>query len=263
MKLKLNVYPGGTLCNISFLHPDQKGIALEFARRLSAFAATVGMHMAICSGNRSNALQTQLYNENCQQYPPNGNGYVAYPGTSWHNGRCAIDIDTSNAQWQAHMMAGDMHKTVGKQELNKFGLCLPMNYIDCASVFEWWHIQPIETLGWSGTDKSKFLDTDDLLYGKDNGGDMTIIEFQARTGLDQDGQVGPATVAMAQEALECIGEIFKSPVYQGPKLVVAGAAIPTEVIEIAGTSYIPVRVVAQAVGKTVGWNEETKTILLT
>jgi exopolysaccharide biosynthesis protein len=61
------------------------------------------------------------------------------------------------------MENGDMKRSVKNQELYKYGLCLPLNHVDGNTVFEWWHIQPVETLGYAG-DRTKFLDSDDKLY---------------------------------------------------------------------------------------------------
>ena len=37
--------------------------------------------------------------------------------------------------------------------------------VDSPNVLEWWHLQPIETIGYTG-DRSKFADREDAIYGK-------------------------------------------------------------------------------------------------
>lgn len=163
MKLDSKKYPAADPAGLlSFYHPEQVGIALVFAQRLAAFAKAKGKRLNILSGYRDVVLQKKLYDQNCKEHPPSGNGYVARPGSSWHNGRCAVDLDDCNF-WQHYMETGDMHKTVKQQELYKYGLCLPLNRVDAATVFEWWHIQPIETLGYTG-DRTRFLGPDDQIY---------------------------------------------------------------------------------------------------
>jgi LAS superfamily LD-carboxypeptidase LdcB len=164
MKLNPKQYAQGDPAQaLIFYHPEQSGISAVFASRLAAFAKYKKKKLGITSGYRDVIKQTQLYAQNCKEHPPAGNGYVAKPGSSWHNGRCAVDLDNAR-YWQKYMEAGDMKKTALKQELARFGLYLPLNRVDAKTVFEWWHIQPIECLGYKG-DRTKFLDVDDKIYG--------------------------------------------------------------------------------------------------
>ena len=48
--------------------------------------------------------------------------------------------------WKGYMIEENMHKTRTAQPLYKYGLYLPLNYKDANSVFEWWHIQPVEVV---------------------------------------------------------------------------------------------------------------------
>jgi hypothetical protein len=170
MKLKSNYPTINPKECIKFNNLGQEGISLVFAQRLSAFAKDKNKALYITSGYRDVALQQRLYEENCRQYPPNGNGYVAKAGSSFHNGRVAIDLD-DRAFWKGYMEQGDMKKTVKQQELYKYGLCLPLNYVDSSRVYEWWHIQPIETLGYEGV-RTKFLDIDDKIYNVNGEGNF-------------------------------------------------------------------------------------------
>jgi peptidoglycan hydrolase-like protein with peptidoglycan-binding domain len=174
---------------------------------LAALARDIGRTLYFSSGYRDVERQKVLYVENCRQHPPNGNGYVARPGNSWHNGRCAVDID-DRGFWKAHMESGDMKKTVKKQSLAEYGLSLPLNLVDSARVHEWWHVQPIETIGYIG-DRMRFLDPDDKLYNPKEDGFVTVKEFQEMTGLTADGVVGPKTIAKAKEVQEVINQILK------------------------------------------------------
>lgn len=217
-------YPSGDPKTLTFLHPGQEGIALEFAKRLAAFFADHKKTGYISSGYRSVERQKELYAENCRQHPPHGNGMVAKPGSSWHNGHCAIDLD-DHGYWKAYMIAGDMHKTIKKQELYRYGLCLPLNYVDAASVFEWWHIQPIETIGYQG-DRVRFLDPDDKIFGDD---EMNVKEFQAAMGLTADGVVGPKTREKAAEVLKVSHEILGIPEYKTAEEVIKGVMASPDV----------------------------------
>lgn len=164
MKISPTKYPvADPKIHLVFDHPDQMGISLVFAQRLAAFAASKKKKLYLTSGYRSVAYQKALYDQNCKEHPPHGNGFVAKPGSSWHNGRCAVDIE-DRAFWKNYIEKGDMLKPIKQQELAKFGLALPLNRKDAYSVFEWWHIQPIETIGFTG-DRTKFLTPEDKLYG--------------------------------------------------------------------------------------------------
>ncbi|HYF75460.1 MAG TPA: D-alanyl-D-alanine carboxypeptidase family protein [Candidatus Nitrosocosmicus sp.] len=218
MRLKQGKYPEEP--NVSkylvFLNKGQEGIALVLARRLAALARDKGKVLYITSGYRNVERQKQLYQENCRKYPPEGNGYVAKPGNSWHNGRCAVDID-DRGFWKRYMENGDMKRTVKLQELAKYGLCLPLNRMDARTVFEWWHIQPIETLGYTG-DRTRYLDPDDEIYdihakntfqAHKEDGIVTVKEFQQITGLVPDGIIGPKTIAKAKEVKGVVEDILK------------------------------------------------------
>jgi hypothetical protein len=183
-----------------FLNKGQEGIALVLARRLAAFARDKGKVLYLSSGYRDVDRQRILYVENCRKYPPYGNGYVAKPGGSWHNGRCAVDID-DRGFWKRYMKQGDMKRTIKFQELARYGLCLPLNLMDARTVFEWWHIQPIETVGYS-SDRTRFLDPDDGIYELKSalkmgmkGEDVRELQqllVKAGLKITVDGDFGPA-----------------------------------------------------------------------
>jgi hypothetical protein len=229
MKL-LQKYPIGDPKTLVFMNPGQEGIALEFAKRLAAFFRDHGKTGYISSGYRSVERQKEIWFQNGGTYK-NGEWIwnvidpktkkrkpqtVAVPGNSWHNGHCAIDLDDRN-YWQAYMLSGDMHKTIKKQELYKYGLCLPLNYIDASSVYEWWHIQPVETIGYHG-DRTMFLDQDDKIYGGDY--EVTVKEFQQITGLTPDNIAGPKTQEKAKEVLKVVHEILGIPEYKTAEEVI-------------------------------------------
>jgi peptidoglycan hydrolase-like protein with peptidoglycan-binding domain len=204
MKLKPNYPHADPKQYIAFMNAGQEGIALEFAQRLAAFFKAKSKIGYISSGYRNVARQKVLYEQNCKDHPPAGDGYVARPGNSWHNGRCAIDLD-DRGFWKKYMESGDMKRTIKRQELYKYGLCLSLNHVDAHTVFEWWHIQPIETIGYTG-DRTKFLDPDDRIS---ESGEITIKDFQKAMGLRDDGIVGPLTIAKAKEVQEVINMILR------------------------------------------------------
>jgi hypothetical protein len=211
MKLKTGIYPNANPKEwLVFSHPEQVGISLELARRLAAYAQSKNRKLTISSGYRDVVYQKKLYDQNCKEHPPSGNGYVARPGNSWHNGRCAVDV--GGTYWKALHEKGDMLKTAKQQELAKFGLYLPLNRKDASTVFEWWHIQPIELLGYSG-DRTKYLDTYDLIYKPKEEIKMSwqeIIE-KVSSGRSADWEKAINTAVKAAEADGNLGdlEIFK------------------------------------------------------
>lgn len=228
MKLKTGIHPVADPKQwLSFVHPEQIGISLEFAKRLAAYAKSKGRKLTITSGHRSIEKQRQLYEENCRQHPPAGNGYVAKPGSSWHNYRSAGDIDDQE-YWKALHEKGDMQRTAKEQDLAKFGLYLPLNHKDARTVFEWWHIQPIECLGYSG-DKTKFLDPDDAIYDPNKKEVASVIDKP----ILQDKQ---------------------------PQLRVAGKFVEIELVNKDGSLYGPLRAIAEALGKKVYWDAVNKIV---
>ena len=212
MKIKIGAYPGADpQGKIAFLRAGQEAISLVFARRLAAYVEYVRRQtgkpkllMRISSGYRDVAYQQKLYDQNVKQYPPSGNGYVAKPGNSWHSGRVAVDVQ-DDGFWKGYMIEENMHKTRTAQPLYKYGLYLPLNYKDANSVFEWWHIQPVELYGAKG-DRTKYLDADDKIYGRDS--KMDVLEFQRITGLVADNIPGAKTKAKAKEVKEVIDYIL-------------------------------------------------------
>ena len=129
-------------------------ISRVFLYRLAAYVRDVVKKKVTTYGYRSYTDQVAAYND----YLAGGN-IAAKPGTSWHGYGLAVDFNrvatvggkgvypgTLNADYDLFM--------AGKAEtLHKYGLTHTVKT-------EPWHVQPIETKGYSG-DRASFVDSDD------------------------------------------------------------------------------------------------------
>lgn len=89
---------------------------------------------------------------------------------------------------------------------------------------------------------------------------MDVKSFQMIAGLKPDGIAGQKTRAKAQEVLECIGPVLLDS--DCNKVTVAGKLTNIKTIAFAGTTYGPVRPIAETLGKNVGWDGKTKVITI-
>lgn len=157
------------------IHPVMRG-------RLAAVARDILKRpLDVIAGFRSYEEQLRLYN---LWLAGKGNP-AAKPGTSWHEFGFAVDARGPQSNWPELMQ--DYIKPPTGQRLNVYGLCLPL--WAGASTHEWWHIQPIETLGYTG-DKSAFRLGGETMQRGDNS--PAVGAWQ--NGLDELGY-WPATVA--------------------------------------------------------------------
>ncbi|MCX7773211.1 MAG: M15 family metallopeptidase [Clostridia bacterium] len=145
---------------ISFRTPEYKAVSLVFLRRLAALARDFNHSISNLIGYRSLELQKALYEQDLQRNGGVPSGKVSRPGNSWHEYSLAVDL--GEGYW--NIISNFFWMPYGRldQGLNQYGLSLPLNKVD-SKVLEWWHLQPIETIGYTG-DRSKFLAPDDAIY---------------------------------------------------------------------------------------------------
>jgi hypothetical protein len=133
-------------------------------------------------------------------------GKVAEPGTSWHECNLAVDMD--GPFWESTSKSLWLYKDRLHQQLNLYGLMLPLNTVDSPSVLEWWHLQPVETNGIPGTKRMAFLDPDDLIIGDDEMQwskeilTARVKAYQKSNGLSSDGIAGPITIQKLLEDID-------------------------------------------------------------
>jgi hypothetical protein len=151
-----NAGRSGSVLNISSMHK-------EFVRRLESYATAQNITLG---GNGYRSILDQASAWLAYQTDPAHNNLAAYPGESWHGVGCAYDAQRvgNDADGTGHYpatMEADFLVAPEQQQLYKWGLCIPM--WNGSGSKENWHIQPIETLGVSGSARQWFLEEDDLL----------------------------------------------------------------------------------------------------
>lgn len=153
MELNIEKYVKGNLI----------GVKVIFLRRLAAYARDNNITFTISSGLRSTELQKNLWERDLNDNGGVPSGRVARPGTSWHESGGAIDLapvgvvrDLSFKKWLPFPRK--------QQDLNHWGLMLPLNIADAPKCPEWWHIQPVETSYVLPEERSSFL-MSDFSYG--------------------------------------------------------------------------------------------------
>lgn len=240
---------------LKFSHSRQDRVHPVLAGRLAYLASIRNRILPITSGFRSieeqiNAQKTALADNPVYYQTADGGVWkpvkggkdqrmVAPAGSSSHNWGLAID---SSSTWLSAMT---------NAELKQFGLRKPMNY-------ENWHVEPIETAGMTLAGKKNEF------YEYMNGGHspMDIKTLQMITGLFPDGVIGKKTINKVQEILECISEVFESDSYKGNTIIVDSKKLGVKTIAFGGTTYCPIRPIAEALGKKVNWDAGTKTVTI-
>lgn len=158
---------------LTFNTPESRCINLVLARRISAWLRDNCLRSLSTYGFRSNEVQSKFYaawiaysnyRSNPIKYPkaPFANP-AAPPGESWHNYHLADDL-------QGDLVKKLIETTIlnyprAKQPCNKYGICFPMNKHDAPKQLEWWHVVPIETIGYTGA-RSKFVAPEEAIYTK-------------------------------------------------------------------------------------------------
>lgn len=171
-------------------------ISLVFLYRLAAYVRDVVKARVTMYGFRTYAEQQAAYAD----YLAGGN-LAAKPGTSWHEYGLAVDFNRVRTVFGKAVYPGTLNAdyalfAVSKTEtLNRYGLRHSV-------IGEPWHIQPIETKGYSGA-KSDFADFDDVMNGGDDmkrgdKGDsvkfwQAALNAAINAGLKVDGDFGGLT----------------------------------------------------------------------
>jgi hypothetical protein len=192
---------------VKFKYSHGSKLSIVFLRRLAALARDLKQEMSYTLGYRPIEETQRLYNADVMKYGK-PSGLVALPGYSWHEHGLAVDL--SGAFWESISNSMWVNKSRLKQNLNAYGLMLPLNKIDSPGVVEWWHLQPIETDGIPGAQRTNFLDPDDEIWGDDMW-DKKAVEFvkkfQSATGLTEDGKAGNDTNKKLNEILKELSQI--------------------------------------------------------
>ena len=240
---------------LKFNHSWQDRIHPALAGRLAYLAARRNKILPVTSGFRSieeqiDAQKTALADNPAYYQTADGGVWkpvkggkdqrmVAPAGSSSHNWGLAID---SSGTWLSAMT---------NTELKQFGLLKPMSY-------ENWHVEPMETSGMTLSEKKTEF------YEYMNGGryPMDIKTLQMITGLLPDGVIGKKTINKVQEILECISEVINSDTYKGNTIMVNNKRLGAKAIACGGSTYAPVRLIAEALGKKVNWDAGTKTVTI-
>jgi len=179
-----------------FKHPEQATVYKPLIDAINKLCEHYKKSCTCVSGYRSEETQRNLAQQILKQVPTNyfsgdrvydfeGRCIVGAPGSSNHNYCIALDIEDP---W---------FKALTNLELVKFGLICPMAY-------EKWHVELTATRGISKLDKVFIRDT--TLKGDKK--DMNTKEFQAMTGLFEDGIAGPITKNKATEILKVCHSIL-------------------------------------------------------
>lgn len=206
-KLDVKKYPQADPAKwLVFKYSNQMCIDPVFAGRLAALAQFLGVKINIIRGYANYDEQVRAYESYGGYQDKNGNWiskskYAAVPGTSLHEFRVAADVTDKRVKEL------DKNESTFKQTtLNRFGLFKPLTPGNNSSVYEDWHIQPIETAGCAPANRYKFAPEVVEV--------MDVKEFQMITGLQPDGKAGTLTKIKAKEMLkicqDTLGLSYKS-----------------------------------------------------
>ena len=138
------------------------GLNKVFLRRLAAMARDKNQVITFGEGKRDSARQQYFWDKDLAEHGGKPSGFVAKPGTSWHEFGLAVDINS--IWWKSYSDKNWVPFTRSKQDLNKYGLMLPLNRIDSPNTIEDWHVQPVESSGISSDQRKYFLQEDDVAY---------------------------------------------------------------------------------------------------
>ena len=132
-----------------------------FVGRFAHMCKDLGIKGNINSGYRPTTRQIELYKAVGGKLVNGewigGKPTVARPGRSWHEYKLALDTDT------AKIKAIDKEaSTINQKTLMKYGLFKPLTKGNKTSIYEDWHIQPIET--WNVKDKKSLEPTESMNF---------------------------------------------------------------------------------------------------
>lgn len=206
---------------LKFYNSWQTGIHPIFAARQAALVRDMKKVLLISSGYRSTAEQVESYKSSGGHQDAKGNwiggsGMAAVPGRSWHEFGCACDWATP-----FYRKLDKDAETEEQTTLVKYGIFKPLTKGNKTSVFEDWHVQPIETAGSPLAERKTFYEYNALPkldLGSDGDfvklaqvylgfkgfalkpdgdyGNKTraaVMDFQKNNGLNPDGVIGSVT----------------------------------------------------------------------
>jgi hypothetical protein len=184
---------------VKFKYQDESCVYHKLVQAVNALCEAYKKDCLCSSGYRSLEKQKVINAQSLAQRKNQG-GYQKPDGSVWtKDGKCwAGAYGKSNHCFCIAMDISDSWvNKLTNAELKKFGLIKPISY-------EPWHVQLLEHQGISESQKITIRNS--VLKGADK--NMDIKEFQAMTGLKEDGIVGPVTKAKAMEVLQCCQEIL-------------------------------------------------------
>lgn len=168
-----------------FSSVSQSEIDPIFKGRLIALAKALGIiiHVTGNGGNREYEEQVKAFiasgGKSVNGTWTGGNGLAAKPGTSNHEYGLAVDIADEIIK-----KINSFESTDQQYILKAFGLYKPLTQGNKTSVFENWHIQPIEIVGLSISQRKALKPLE--VKG-------TLKEIQKKHGLSPDGIYGRDT----------------------------------------------------------------------
>lgn len=240
---------------LKFSHSWQGRIHPVLAGRLAYLASVKNKILPITSGFRSNEEQINAQKNALADNPAyyqTADGGVWKPAKGGKDQRMVAPAGSSSHNWGLAIdSSGTWLSAMTNTELKRVGLRKPMSY-------ENWHVEPIETAGMTLAEKKIEF------YEYMNGGHypMDIKTLQMITGLLPDGVIGKQTINKVQEILECISEVFESDTYKGNTIMVDNKKLEAKTIACGGSTFVPVRSIAEALGKKVNWDAGTKTVTI-
>ena len=244
------MYRHGDLKYIVFDNPWQDRVDPELKGRITAVGEDHNEVQHAMSGFRSKAEQVSAANaameahrsegyyqvEDGRVYNSSGQCMVAAPGTSNHNYSMAVDVASSSRINQ-----------MTNEQLAPYGLVKPMDY-------ECWHVQTLESLQFENLQQKQAF----LFKTLKENYPMDIKGVQMLTGLYPDGVVGPNTTKAIEDIKAFINTA--SPIVLPPVTIkVAGTAVVGQGVMYNGHAHAPVRLVSEALGRPVDWNDTSKT----
>ncbi len=192
-------------------------LALVMLWRMAAFARDILKRpWIIVSGHRTYDEQVVLY----KLWLDGKGNPAAVPGTSGHEFHIAADTHGPGTNWPELM--ADYKLSPLKQLLAKYGLYISNWLGTSGTTHEWWHVQPIERFGYTGT-QAAFLLSDDKINGEDDmlkQGDNNPQVLAWQNGLitvgfpligadgkpaEPNSNFGPATLGATNKFLAAVG----------------------------------------------------------
>lgn len=186
--------------SVKFKYSDESYVYHKLITAVNVLCAAKGKNCLCTSGYRSLAKQKLINAQSLAQRKSQGGYQLSNGAVYTPDGKCwAAPFGKSNHCFCIAMdITDDWFNKLSNSELKKYGLIKPMSY-------EPWHVELIETRGLSQLQKEAIRDS--VLKGTGEN-DMNVKEFQAMTGLKDDGIVGPVTKAKAKEMLQVCQEIL-------------------------------------------------------